>query len=132
MKALVAILTLAIVLLASCGQGSTKVTATMEEWKIQLSQTTVPAGDVTFSVQNKGKEEHELVLLKTDLAPDKLTPRKTDPAKAEEPGSIGEIEDIAAGTTKDATFRLTPGNYVLICNYAAHYANGMWIALTVR
>lgn len=132
MRALASIAVIAALLLVSCAQGPAKVTVTMEEWSIKLSQTDVPAGPVTFGVKNTGTQEHELVLLKTDIAPDKLPDRATDPTKADEPGNVGEIEDISSGSFKEATFDLTPGKYVLICNVASHYKSGMRVSFVVK
>ena len=132
MRALMTFAVTAALLLAACAQGPAKLTVTMDEWSIKLSQSSVPSGSVAFSLQNAGKEEHELVILKTDIAPDKLALRASDPTKVEEPGAVGEIEEVAPGTSKEATFDLQPGNYVLICNEATHYQAGMRIAFVVR
>ena len=42
------------------------------EWFINSEIASVAAGSVTFEVSNIGKSGHELVLIKTDLAPDAL------------------------------------------------------------
>lgn len=42
------------------------------EWFINSDSASVAAGSVTFEVSNIGKSGHELVLIKTDLAPDAL------------------------------------------------------------
>ena len=121
-------------LLAACGQAGSagKITVTMDEWSIKLSETSAPAGDVSFVLKNNGKVTHELAILKTDLAPDRLAYRANDPSKAEEPGNVGEIEDVAPGASKEGTFKLTPGKYVLVCNEPEHYKAGMRIALVVK
>ncbi len=132
MRRFIAVIVASVLLFAACGQATSSVTVTMDEWSIKPSQASVPAGPVTFIVTNAGKERHELAVLKTDIAPDKLSYRAADPKKAEEPGNVGEIEDIAAGTTKQATFDLKTGNHVLICNEPDHYKAGMRMAFTVR
>lgn len=137
MKRLFTLITLAMLILSACAQGTAqsgpaKVTVTMEEWSVKLSQSTVPAGPVTFVLKNNGKLTHELAILKTDLAHDKIPLRPTDAKKVQEPGNVGEIEDVDAGTSKEATFDLTPGNYVLICNEEVHYQAGMHVSFVVK
>lgn len=132
MKKLLAVVTVALFVLGACSQPANRVTVNMDEWSMKLSSTTLSAGDVTFTVNNNGKVEHEIAILKTDIPQDKLPVRANDPLKVQEPGNLGEIEDIAPGATKSATFSLSPGNYVLICNVASHYAAGMHIAFSVK
>ncbi|HLY84449.1 MAG TPA: hypothetical protein VKQ71_15800, partial [Acidimicrobiales bacterium] len=61
-----------------------------------------PAGDVTFNVKNLGTIEHELIVLKTDTAFDKLpvvdggdppAPVATGADKVDEAGNVGETGD---------------------------------------
>jgi len=42
------------------------------EWFINSDSASLAAGSVTFEVSNKGKQDHNLVIIKTDLAPDAL------------------------------------------------------------
>lgn len=130
----IVIVVAALFLVSACGGSveSGKVTLTLSDFAIKASQTSVRAGQITFVVKNVGKVEHEVAILKTELPAGQLPPRDNNPAKAQEPGNVGEIEDIAPGTSKEATFDLAPGNYVLICNVEGHYASGMHIAFTVR
>lgn len=88
-----------------------------------VSPATVPAGKVTFVVKNTGTIEHEMIVLKTDIAFDKL-PVDAE-GKVSEDTSIGEVAEFAAGTTKSVTLDVTAGNYDLVCNIAKHYAMGM-------
>ena len=53
-------------------------------------------------------------------------------ARADETGSVGETDDMAAGTTKDLTVNLPAGHYVLLCNLPGHYMGGMRVGFTVR
>jgi uncharacterized cupredoxin-like copper-binding protein len=112
--------------------GPAKVTVTMTEWSVKMSQTTLPAGQVTFALKNDGKLTHELAILKTDLPHDKIPVRVEDATKVQEIGIIGEIEDVDAGLTKADVFDLVPGNYVLICNEVSHYQAGMHLAFVVK
>jgi uncharacterized cupredoxin-like copper-binding protein len=102
---------------------------------MKLDATSVPAGKVTFQVANEGQIEHEMVLLKTDLATNALEMSAEEPDKVDEEAGaedVGEVEDIEAGTGKNDTFDLTPGKYVLICNVPGHYKAGMMAAFEVK
>jgi uncharacterized cupredoxin-like copper-binding protein len=88
----------------------------------------VAAGSVTFTAENTGTIEHEMVVLKTDLAGDQL--EITD-GKVSEDGSLGEIREFEAGETASKTFDLDAGKYVLVCNVKDHYELGMWSEFTV-
>lgn len=108
------------------------VSVTLTEMKVQPAQASVLAGPVRFTVANAGAALHELVILKTTLAEDKLPVRATDATKVEETGSVGELEDVAAGATGSLDVTLTVGSYVLICNKPGHYAAGMHTAFSVQ
>jgi uncharacterized cupredoxin-like copper-binding protein len=47
-------------------------------------------------------------------------------------GSLGEVEELEPGKTGELTLNLKPGKYVLSCNVANHFANGMWTTFTVE
>ena len=104
----------------------------------------VPAGDVTFTVKNTGTIEHEMVVLQTDVAFDKLpivdggdppAPVASGADKVDESTSVGETGDPAVkpGETRTFTVKgMAAGKYVLVCNIAKHYGMGMTAAFTVR
>jgi uncharacterized cupredoxin-like copper-binding protein len=118
--------------------GSTPMSGT-----VVPSPASVSGGDITFVVKNTGTVPHELVVLKTDTPFDKLpvsdsgdppAPVTTGADKVDEGPSVGETGDpnLAAGETRTFTIKnMTPGNYVLVCNLAGHYAMGMRAAFTV-
>ena len=122
---------------------ATTVSVGLQEFAVVPSVATVPAGTVTFVVKNTGPDDvHEMVVVRTDLDPDALPVDKDGKAAEEGAGitSLGETGDIAVGETKQASFELTPGKYVLICNIVqtepdgsleAHYKVGMRTAFTV-
>ena len=137
MERAIAMAAAAVLLVSACGGsaesgGPSKVTLTLGDFTIQASPASVPAGKITFTAKNVGKIDHEVAVIKTDLAHDKLPPRANDPKKVAEDGNLGEIEDIAPGASKDLTLDLKPGKYVLICNVESHYASGMHIPFEVR
>ncbi len=94
----------------------------------------VAAGDVTFTVQNTGTIDHEVVVLKTETGFDELAVGKPEPDKIDESASVGESGDPAVkpGETRSFTIKaMTSGKYVLVCNIAKHYAMGMRAPFTV-
>jgi uncharacterized cupredoxin-like copper-binding protein len=111
-----------------------RITMTMNEWKMKTPKV-VPAGKVTIVVSNRGKVEHELVLLRTDLKPSKIRiDKKTDKFDEEAPGfsSPGEIEGIKPGKTKSTKFDLAPGHYIFVCNLVGHFRKGMYAEVMVK
>jgi hypothetical protein len=115
---------------------------TLQEFSVIPAPKSAPAGQVTFDAKNTGpKDPHELVVIKTDLAPDALP--TTSEGKVDENGAgievIGEIEEFKVGETQSKAFDLTAGSYVLICNVVeeeegkteAHYKLGMRTDFTV-
>jgi hypothetical protein len=113
------------------------------EFTVAADPTSASAGEVTFNAANIGQDPHELVVIRTDLAPEAL-PTSED-GSVDEAGEgievIGEIEEFAAGGEESATFTLEAGSYVLICNVVeeeddgtveSHYAEGMHTAFIVN
>lgn len=120
--------------------GAETVRVLLDEWHVQPEKTVVKAGPVEFRAANRGKEDHELVIVKTNLAEGDLP---TDDGKVREDDAgelIGEIEEFPPGETRRATFRLAPGDYVLFCNIVeqeedgeteSHYREGMRTTIRV-
>lgn len=114
--------------------GETAVTISVLEqnYGIYLNQVTAPAGQVTFDLSNLGPDQHEFVIFKTDLAPDKLP---VENGQVNESASslqkIDEQQEYPSGETRTLTVNLDPGHYVLICNIVGHYQQGMHIGFTV-
>jgi len=96
---------------------------------LTVAPTSVKAGKVTFTFTNTGNRQHEMIVLKTDDAFDKLVVASDN--KVSEDASVGEISETDAGKTVTKTFDLAAGNYVLVCNIEKHYAQGMRSAFTV-
>ena len=100
---------------------------------ITLSTAQVKPGKVTFTVKNaSADEDHELLLVKTDLAPDAF-PMEADGARVDEDKFKGlkELGDVHPGKMRVTTVTLTAGKYVLFCNEAGHFKAGMLSAFTV-
>jgi uncharacterized cupredoxin-like copper-binding protein len=114
---IVVIFCLGLVLLTGCGgaKGPTDVKVTLTEFKIELDQSSVPAGAVRFVITNDGTIPHEFVL---------------EPAGAmDEPFEIdgveSEAEDIQPGDTVTLEWTLEPGDYHLGCYIKGHFEAGM-------
>ncbi len=121
---------------ASKADGTT-ISVDLKEWAFDASSTSAPAGKVTFRAKNKGKEVHELVLFKSDLAPADLP---VDEEGAVDEAGVGvelidEVENVKAGQTKEFAVDLQPGKYVMACNLIEngqrHFKNAMYASFTV-
>ena len=90
-----------------------RITAALSEWKVELSNTTVPAGPVTISVSNTGSIPHALEI--------------------EGPGLEKEIPVIQPGTDATLSLTLKPGRYEVYCPVGkeSHKKLGMMTHLTV-
>lgn len=114
---------------------------TLVDFSISEAPKSAKAGEIRFYAKNTGKSLHELVVVKSDANPGDLPVygAQDTPAEGHVVGDVdedkitseGEVEDIEPGATKDATFVLAPGKYLLICNLPTHYGLGMRVALTV-
>jgi uncharacterized cupredoxin-like copper-binding protein len=112
--------------------GAGGVTVKLGEYFIRPSPASVSSGKVRFTATNTGQLAHEMVVIKTNLAPDQL-PLSGSEADEKKAGEVpGEIEDVAPGQTKSATIKLVPGKYVFICNFAGHYKAGQRVSFTVQ
>lgn len=132
---------------AACGGGATPtpsattVNVTVQEWSVLPAVTSAPAGKITFEVTNTGPEDmHEFVVIQTDLDAFALPTTATGEVDEEGGGMVvmGEIEDIAVGSTQTLSLDLAAGHYALICNIyteaeqEAHYKMGMSTNFTVQ
>jgi uncharacterized cupredoxin-like copper-binding protein len=99
---------------------------------IKLSHAHAKAGNITFQVTNASKETvHEMVVI--PYPADGKVPYSDKDAKFDEDaaGHIGEVSELEPGKSGSVTLDLKPGKYILSCNVATHYANGMWAVFTV-
>jgi uncharacterized cupredoxin-like copper-binding protein len=139
--AVLAVPAAAALLVAGCGSSDNEsaaspnhaaanaVTIKATEYAFAPSAVTVKAGKVKLTLDNEGKIEHEVVLLKGGQAAGSL---KVKGGRVSEDTSVGEVSETAAGAKKSVTLDLQPGRYVLVCNIAGHYQGGMFGTLTVR
>ena len=105
-----------------------------EDFKVRQDAADVPAGTVRFRILNQGPTSHELIVVRTDRASDKL-PLQDDglTVNEEAPGIelLDEVEGLDIDDRQTLALRLAPGHYVLYCNLEGHYLGGMYAALTV-
>ena len=90
------------------GNGKTTVTVNMVEYAFQLSQTSIPSGQVTFVINNKGNEVHNFAILGNKAG-----------------------AQIAPGTSETWTVSLPPGTYNYDCDVPFHAERGMVGQFTV-
>ena len=107
---------------------------------LKADRATVPHGIVTFTVNNAGAVNHEMVILPMAPAQAVGTRPFDGEAKIDETGSLGEAsrsggegpgEGLKPGTSGRITVTLAPGKYELVCNLMGHYVSGMYSKLTV-
>ena len=119
------------------GETAAGVTATLQEFSIEINPATAAAGEVSFAVTNNGTTEHEFEIFRTDLAPDALPTNDDGSVDSEGEGveEIDEIEEFEPGNTETLTTDLEAGNYVMICNVVvgdiSHYQEGMRVGFVV-
>ncbi len=113
----------------------TPVNVLLDDFRVRQDAAVVPAGTVSFRIRNQGPTTHEVIVVRTDLAPDKL-PLQPDglTVNEEAPGIdlLDEVEGLDIDDRETLALRLAPGHYVLYCNLEGHYLGGMHEALTVR
>jgi hypothetical protein len=96
----------------------TTVDVTLNEFTVTLDKDSVPAGNVHFALDNKGKAPHEFVVVQANSASDLPLDKDgaLEEAKLPKGSVIGEVEPFPGGKTCDGTFDLSPGTYQLLCN----------------
>jgi uncharacterized cupredoxin-like copper-binding protein len=102
----------------------------MRDYSVKPSVDVVKAGTIKIGIRNLAGMSHDLVVLKTDVAPDKL-PYDGGRAQVIETGLVGK-QLVEPQRSAALTVTLEPGSYVLICNVAGHYQLGMRAALKVE
>jgi uncharacterized cupredoxin-like copper-binding protein len=93
---------------SNVGTAKTTVTVNMVEYAFQLSQSTMPSGQITFVINNKGNEVHNFAIL----------------------GNRAGAQ-IAPGTSETWTVSLPPGTYNYQCDVPFHAERGMTGQFTV-
>lgn len=108
----------------------TTVNVKLKEFKVLPSVKTVKAGKVTFVVSNVGKINHEMVVVKTNVAPGKL--KENAGKEVSEKGAVGGVGETKPGKSGKVTLTLKAGKYQLLCNLPGHYKAGQYVGFTVK
>lgn len=113
--------------------GGVNVTLIDPAFQVTVDPASFAAGAVTFNVTNAGTIIHNFRVIKTELDPDSL-PLDSTGFKVDETqvNVVGKLAEFASGTTKTLDLTLEAGNYVLICDVATHYDQGMHAAFTIE
>lgn len=126
-------------LLGACGGAPTAalpstVDVQLHSFGIEASTPRVKAGKVTFNALNKANDvQHEMLVVRTDSSPDALPYDIAAGRLIEDQiDSLGEITELDAGKSGTVTLDLKPGHYLLLCNIATHFKNGMVVPLEVQ
>jgi uncharacterized cupredoxin-like copper-binding protein len=93
---------------AAVGNAQTTVTVDMFEYRFDLSQSTIPSGQITFVTPNKGQQVHNF-----DIAGVK----------------VGKL--LSPGQSETWTVALPPGTYSYQCDVPFHAGYGMVGSFTV-
>ncbi|HUQ17059.1 MAG TPA: sulfocyanin-like copper-binding protein [Candidatus Saccharimonadales bacterium] len=134
MRQLSVVLAAALILATACGgapESSEQPTLSVDltDFAVKADPGTVKAGHNVFAVRNRASMIHDLVVIRTDLAPNALP---IDGGKAKEDGKVGGVANLSGGISRKLVLELPAGRYVLICNVPGHYQLGMRTALTVE
>jgi uncharacterized cupredoxin-like copper-binding protein len=93
------------------------VNADLGDYWVKPSETSVPAGNVTFNATNVGQVPHELMIERMPIKMDA-------PGQPNEDAAQGMIDDMNPGESGSMTLNLKPGSYELFCNVPGHYGMG--------
>ena len=104
---------------------------TLKDFRIKVSRSRVPAGDVRLVVKNEGPDTHEMLIARTSAALPLRADAITVDEEKLEPVTVEEVEGAARGHVRVLQFKLRPGRYELFCNMAGHYLGGMRARLVV-
>ena len=102
--------------------------------RIIAAPDTVKAGTVTFHATNGSKSHvHEMILVHQPPNGRKLPyndkRQRVDESRIK---SLGEVSELEPGKSGTLTVKLQPGDYLLFCNQAGHYASGMRTSFKVK
>ena len=120
-------------LISGCSSSGTTVNVEMGNFHFNVDKASVPAGKVTFHVNNPTDAgiEHEMIVVKTDLKPNELPPNDEGGIDEDALESLGEVK-LEAGKSQDLVLDLKAGHYILLCNEPGHYGQGMVLDFEVK
>ena len=116
----------------------------LDESRIGVSASVVAAGPVRVRQLNAGRQEHELLIVRTKLPAADL-PLGLEGVSAgtagrlvygkqhsHHTGTAAAARHLKPGEAKSERVRLAPGAYVLYCSLPGHYQAGQRAAISVR
>jgi uncharacterized cupredoxin-like copper-binding protein len=127
--------------LTSPAAGASTIDVKLREYSVQPKPEVGTEGRITFNVKNKGTEEHEFVVVRSDSEPGELPTADDGSVDEKKVDVAGEVEELKPGTSDSVKLDLAAGSYVLFCNVVekehgheleAHYKLGMRTGFTVR
>jgi uncharacterized cupredoxin-like copper-binding protein len=130
------LVSLALLACPGCGSGGHHAAAPVVRVTERDFRITAPkhvrSGDLVLSVQNRGPDAHELIVVR-----DRSTglPLRRDGSTVSEeklePVIAGALEPGQPGSRRTLRLHLAPGLYELFCNMSGHYRGGMHSKLVV-
>ena len=102
------------------------------DFHISVEPTRLSAGAVDLSVDNRGPDDHELIVVRMGRS---ALPLRADgltiDEDAVEKATIGALEPGAPHSVRQLKFQVTAGHYEMFCNMAGHFLGGMHTELIV-
>lgn len=119
------------------GPAVARLEVRLQDGSITPAEITSPSPPNFLDILNNGTQAHELVVIRTDLAPDALPVRNDSvdlSAAGEVVGSVGPLNPGAEQILTKSGLRLGlgSGRYVLISNLPGDYQKGMRATLVIR
>jgi uncharacterized cupredoxin-like copper-binding protein len=113
-------------------QRTTALRVTERDFRISAPKQ-VASGNLVVTVDNKGPDDHELIIVRATTA---RLPLRSDGLTANEerldPITAVALEPVGPGTVRKVRLHLEPGRYVLFCNMSGHFMAGMRTTLVVH
>lgn len=113
------------------GAASNSVSVELSEWAVK-APSDVDAGSVSFVTRNVGTTPHDLVLIRTDVAADRLAKTSAGQVDESKYTVVGRLAQLNAGQSQTLQAQLPADEYVLICNVVGHYDLGMRTGITAE
>jgi uncharacterized cupredoxin-like copper-binding protein len=108
------------------------VKVTERDFHISVRPTRLSAGAVHLYVDNRGPDDHELIVVRMGRSP---LPLRADGLTIDEDAleeeTLGALEPGAPHSIRELKFHLTRGHYEMFCNMAGHFLAGMHTELVV-
>ncbi len=100
---------------------------------ITVEQPSVPAGTITFNVQNDSNSYlHEMLVVKVNDYHDGMPYDMHKVGLVEDKiEALGEVAELTPGKSGQVTLDLQPGKYLLLCNQPGHFEEGMFTRLII-